>query len=380
MRYGENAPEIIDRVKVKIAELAKGLPPGVQDRALLRPLRPDLAGHRHPAEGPARGDPARHAGAPGLPAALPLDPDRALPLPIAVLIAFILMKLMGITSNIMSLGGIAIAIGVLVDAGIVIMENVFRHSEADGGRKPDHRDRPRRRTADRPADLLLPGHHPALLRAGLLADRRGGQAVPPAGLHQDLRHDRRDPALGHARAGARDVPRAGPGPPRGGQPGHARGAAPLRAGARRGAAPQGADARSRPSVLFVVSLVLRGGAGQSCSRRSRFRSSLAASATGRRAAARGLRSRWRGTQDWLDATARSGRRPGVHAAARRGDADVHAGDVELGLPDPGDRHHEEAGRGPAQLSRGRLGRRQGRAAPRARSIRRRSTCTRRSSS
>ena len=48
------------------------------------------------------------------------------PLPLAVLIAFLLMRLFGITSNIMSLMRIAIAIGVLVDAGIVITENCFR--------------------------------------------------------------------------------------------------------------------------------------------------------------------------------------------------------------------------------------------------------------
>ena len=59
-----------------------------------------------------------------------------LPLPLAILTSFLLMRVFGITSNIMSLGGIAIAIGVLVDAGIVITENVFRHYEADGGRKP----------------------------------------------------------------------------------------------------------------------------------------------------------------------------------------------------------------------------------------------------
>jgi Cu(I)/Ag(I) efflux system membrane protein CusA/SilA len=58
------------------------------------------------------------------------------PLPIAVLIAFILMRLFGITSNIMSLMGIAIAIGVLVDAGIVITENCFRQIEKEGGTRP----------------------------------------------------------------------------------------------------------------------------------------------------------------------------------------------------------------------------------------------------
>ena len=52
-----------------------------------------------------------------------------LPLPISILISFILMRYFGITSNIMSLAGIAIAIGVLVDAGIVMTENVIRHCE-----------------------------------------------------------------------------------------------------------------------------------------------------------------------------------------------------------------------------------------------------------
>jgi Cu(I)/Ag(I) efflux system membrane protein CusA/SilA len=51
------------------------------------------------------------------------------PLPISILVAFILMNTYGITSNIMSLAGIAIAIGVLVDAGIVMTENVIRHCE-----------------------------------------------------------------------------------------------------------------------------------------------------------------------------------------------------------------------------------------------------------
>src|SRR4029077_15775776 len=58
------------------------------------------------------------------------------PLAVAVLISFILMRVFGITSNIMSLMGIAIAIGVLVDAGIVITENCFRQLEREGGTRP----------------------------------------------------------------------------------------------------------------------------------------------------------------------------------------------------------------------------------------------------
>src|SRR5688500_19643628 len=61
-----------------------------------------------------------------------------IPLPLAVLMAFLGMYYAGITSNIMSLAGIAIAIGVLVDAGIVVTENAFRFLEQ---RRVDPRDR-----------------------------------------------------------------------------------------------------------------------------------------------------------------------------------------------------------------------------------------------
>jgi Cu(I)/Ag(I) efflux system membrane protein CusA/SilA len=59
----------------------------------------------------------------------------AIPLPLSILIAFVLMSQFGIASNIMSLAGIAIAIGVLVDAGIVMTENVIRHCEEAEDRK-----------------------------------------------------------------------------------------------------------------------------------------------------------------------------------------------------------------------------------------------------
>ena len=61
-----------------------------------------------------------------------------LPLPLAVLISFLLMHYFGISSNLMSLAGIAIAIGVLVDAGIVVTENAFRYLEK---RQVDPKDR-----------------------------------------------------------------------------------------------------------------------------------------------------------------------------------------------------------------------------------------------
>src|SRR5690606_28313811 len=57
-------------------------------------------------------------------------------LPVGVLVAFIAMRALGMNSNIMSLGGIAIAIGAMVDAAIVMIENAHKHLERDDGSKP----------------------------------------------------------------------------------------------------------------------------------------------------------------------------------------------------------------------------------------------------
>ena len=136
MRYGESAPEILERIKEKLVEVSKGLPPGVTivpfyDRSALIAR----------AVGTLKRALVEEILLVTLAHVLFLFHFRSilivtLPLPLAILSSFLLMRVFGITSNIMSLGGIAIAIGVLVDAGIVITENVFRHYEADGGRKP----------------------------------------------------------------------------------------------------------------------------------------------------------------------------------------------------------------------------------------------------
>ena len=106
-----------------------------------------------------------------------------IPLPLAVLVAFLGMYYAGISSNIMSLAGIAIAIGVLVDAGIVVTENAFRYVEQRRRRSA----RPPRGLGDGaridpargPARLLLDGDHPAGVRPRVCVDRAGRQAVSP---------------------------------------------------------------------------------------------------------------------------------------------------------------------------------------------------------
>ena len=131
MRTGENAKAVIERVKQKIDEIAASLPPGVS----IRPFydRSELIDRTI--------DTLKHALIEEiilvtLAHIIFLWHFRSilivtLPLPISILVSFLLMKEFGITSNIMSLTGIAIAIGVLVDAAIVVTETVIRHCETE---------------------------------------------------------------------------------------------------------------------------------------------------------------------------------------------------------------------------------------------------------
>ncbi|MBV5339753.1 MAG: efflux RND transporter permease subunit [Deltaproteobacteria bacterium] len=140
MRYGENAKDVIDRVKVKIKELEKGLLPGVKVKVSYD--RSDLIMR---AVDTLKRNLLEESVVVSLVVLLFLLHFQSalvivLTLPISVLIAFITMKLMGVTSNIMSLGGIAIAIGVLVDAGVIMVENCYRHlSEMPPGERAARR-------------------------------------------------------------------------------------------------------------------------------------------------------------------------------------------------------------------------------------------------
>jgi Cu(I)/Ag(I) efflux system membrane protein CusA/SilA len=130
MRTGENAREVIRRVKEKIAQIGSSLPPGVSIRSFYD--RSQLIDRTIETLKYALWEEVILV---TLAHIVFLFHFRSilivtLPLPISILISFILMRQFGISSNIMSLSGIAIAIGVLVDAAIVLTENVLRHAEA----------------------------------------------------------------------------------------------------------------------------------------------------------------------------------------------------------------------------------------------------------
>jgi len=134
MRFGENARATIERVKARLAELAAGLPDGVEiietyDRSGLIGRAVDTLFDKLVDEFLIV----------VLVCALFLFHLRSalivvISLPLGILAAFIVMQAQGINANIMSLGGIAIAIGAMVDAAIVMIENFHKHLERAGGR------------------------------------------------------------------------------------------------------------------------------------------------------------------------------------------------------------------------------------------------------
>ena len=129
MRFGENALKVIERVKARLAELESGLPEGVElhtsyDRSNLILRAIDVLKKKLTEEMIVV----------ALIIIIFLLHIRSsfvvlFTLPVGILISFAVMKLMGINANIMSLGGIAIAIGVMVDASVVMVENLHKHKE-----------------------------------------------------------------------------------------------------------------------------------------------------------------------------------------------------------------------------------------------------------
>ncbi len=131
MRWGENALDTIEAVKLKLKQLKKGLPDGVEiietyDRSILI----------ENAVGNLRDKLIKEFLIIALVCMVFLFHLRSafiaiIILPIGILIAFIVMQKQGINANIMSLGGIAIAVGAMVDAAIVMIENAHKHMEKE---------------------------------------------------------------------------------------------------------------------------------------------------------------------------------------------------------------------------------------------------------
>jgi copper/silver efflux system protein len=143
MRYGENALKVIDGVKRKFAEIKKALPEGVEivpvyDRSTLI----------HNAIDTLRQKLLEESIIVALVSILFLWHVRSalvaiITLPIAIIVSFVPMLWLGQTSNIMSLGGIAIAIGAMIDAAIIMVENAHKaleHFREEQGRDPDRRE------------------------------------------------------------------------------------------------------------------------------------------------------------------------------------------------------------------------------------------------
>ncbi|MFO7553872.1 MAG: efflux RND transporter permease subunit [Desulfobacterales bacterium] len=136
MRFGENALEVIGNVKKKLDQLKPGLPEGVKIKTVY-----DRSALILRAVDNLKRTLIEESLIVALVCIVFLLHFRSalvgiITLPIGVLISFIIMERQGINANIMSLGGIAIAVGAMVDAAIVMIENAHKHIEHDGGKKP----------------------------------------------------------------------------------------------------------------------------------------------------------------------------------------------------------------------------------------------------
>ena len=136
VRPGADTRRVIRDVKVRLDEIAPGLPEGVRIEVAY-----DRTSLIDRAVGSIRMSLAQQLLIVGLVCLVFLFHLRSglvavIALPVGILLAMIVVHLQGLTLNIMSLGGIAVAIGTMVDAGIVMVENAHRHLARNGGRRP----------------------------------------------------------------------------------------------------------------------------------------------------------------------------------------------------------------------------------------------------
>ncbi|TES90649.1 MAG: efflux RND transporter permease subunit, partial [Desulfobacteraceae bacterium] len=136
MRFGENALKVIENVKKRLEQLKSGLPEGVRIKSVY-----DRSGLILRAVDNLKKTLIEESIIVALVCIIFLFHLRSafvaiFTLPVGIFISFIIMERQGINANIMSLSGIAIAIGAMVDGAIVMIENAHKHMEHEGGKKP----------------------------------------------------------------------------------------------------------------------------------------------------------------------------------------------------------------------------------------------------
>ena len=205
MRQGENALDVIERVKEKIRQIEPGLPEGVK----IVPIYDRSQLIRHSID-TLKSTVIEVIVTVSLIVLLFLwhIPSALIPMitiPVAVLIAFIPFRAMGITANIMSLGGIAIAIGAMVDASIVVVEQAHKKLEEweASGRRGDYKEV----VIEAVKEVGGPSFFALLVIAVsflpvLALEAQEGRLFKPLAYTKNSRHDRGRGAGHHARPGA----------------------------------------------------------------------------------------------------------------------------------------------------------------------------------
>ena len=201
-RFGVNALDVIQNVKKRFAEIASSLPKSVE----IVPVY-DRSNLINAAIDTLKNTLLEECIIVALVCIVFLLHVRSalvaiLMLPVGVLMAFGAMKLLGLGSNIMSLGGIAIAIGAMVDAAIVMIENAHKHLERAEPGQSRVKILIEAAAAGRAGAVLQPVDHHRLVHADLHAGGAGGAAVQPARLHQDVCDGGGGGVVRHAGAGA----------------------------------------------------------------------------------------------------------------------------------------------------------------------------------
>ena len=238
-RFGENALSVIQNVKQRLAEIAPSLPKGVTLDAVY-----DRSSLIYRAIDTLKRTLIEESIIVAIVCVVFLLHVRSalvaiITLPLGVLIAYLCMHLLGLSSNIMSLGGIAIAIGAMVDAAIVMIENAHKHLERAPPGKPRSEVLIEAAVEVGPGFVLQPSRHHRVVSADLRARGAGRPHVQAARLHQDLRHGGGGAAVGDAGAGADDAVRARPHRAGAQEPGEPRADLDLSAGDPHGASLQG---------------------------------------------------------------------------------------------------------------------------------------------